>query len=115
MKIKVVVFNARLQPIVSGREEDNPQRWFRDRRIALIQMQHSISPQALDIDDILTAYYELSQFVEITMFGPAGILVISDDKDFLLWAKEQKFHTATLNNIDSIIRRILTIEFRKEV
>ena len=110
-----MVFNTRLQQIALGKEEDNPQRWFRDRRISIIKVQHSIEPEALYIDVVLVECYELSRFAELNMLTPTDILVVSDDKDFLLMVKEQGFHTAAPNDIDGIIRRILTIEYQKEV
>ena len=112
MKIKAVVFKMH-QQIVPGEEEDDPRRWFRDRLILLVQMQSSLPPEVLEMDEVLAENYELLRLAEIQMFVPVGILVVSDDQKFLRWAEEQRFHTATLHDIDNVIGRILTIEYQK--
>lgn len=115
MKIKGVVFKMQSQEIKRGRKEDAPQRWFRDRVILLVQMQPSLAPEALEMDEIFTEHYELLRLLEVQTLIPSGILVVSDDKEFLQWTEKQRFHTATLYNIDSIIGYIHNIEYQKEV
>lgn len=115
MKIKALVLKVNSQRIVLGREEDDPRRWFRDRMILLIQIQPSLPIETLDMDEIFTERYELLRLFEVQMLIPAGILVVSDDQEFLRWAEEQRFHTATLHKIDSMIGCILNIEHRKEI
>lgn len=114
MKIKAVVFTVHSQQLVSGKREDEPQRWFRDRGILLIQMMPSIAPDALRMDDVLEKDYELLRFFEVAMFVHADVLVVSDDEEFLRWTKERGFQTITPSNIDDIINYILVIEHKKD-
>lgn len=113
MKIKAVVFNVHSQRLALGKREDEPQRWFRDRGILLVQIWSSFPPDVLAIDQVLERYEGL-RFFEETLFAHADILVVSDDQEFLRWTKERGFQTITPSNIDDIIYRILVIEHRKD-
>lgn len=115
MKIKAVVFKTQLRQIVPGREEDEPRRWFRDRMILLLHIQPSLPVEILTMDELFTESHEILRFAETQGFVPTSVLVVSDNEAFLRWAVEQKFHTATLYNIDDIVGCILLIEYEKEI
>ena len=113
MKTKAVVFKVHLKQVVQGKKEDQPQRWFRDRVIWLVQIVPSLPPDVIVMDHNLEPY-ELRRFAEVNMFIPQAVLIVSDDEEFLHWAKKHGFHTVTTYNIDGIIHYILNFEHKKE-